>query len=83
MPVTPTYPAGILAKTDMARGVWKAPAGIDAALSGTQALQVKLTDAENGMPNPRSSCYARTSGHWARVTTLARSGYRRLTRSVY
>jgi phage tail sheath protein FI len=41
-----------MARTDTARGVWKAPAGLDAALNGIQGLQVNLTDAENGMLNP-------------------------------
>ena len=44
--------AGIFTKTDTTRGVWKSPAGIDAALSGIQGLQVNLTDAENGQLNP-------------------------------
>jgi phage tail sheath protein FI len=44
--------AGIMARTDATRGVWKAPAGIDAALRGTQGLSVKMTDAENGLLNP-------------------------------
>ena len=44
--------AGIFARTDVQRGVWKAPAGLDAALTGIQGLNVNLTDAENGMLNP-------------------------------
>src|SRR5262249_51426698 len=44
--------AGIMARTDTTRGVWKAPAGLDATLSGVQALEVNLNDAENGMLNP-------------------------------
>ena len=44
--------AGIISKTDAARGVWKSPAGIDTALGGINGLQVHLTDAENGMLNP-------------------------------
>lgn len=44
--------AGIFARTDTTRGVWKAPAGLDAALRGTQGLSVKLTDDENGLLNP-------------------------------
>jgi phage tail sheath protein FI len=43
---------GIMARTDTARGVWKAPAGLDAALNGIQGIQVNLTDPENGMLNP-------------------------------
>jgi hypothetical protein len=44
--------AGVWSRTDTARGVWKAPAGIDAALRGVQKLAVKLTDDENGQLNP-------------------------------
>lgn len=44
--------AGVMARTDAQRGVWKAPAGIDAALNGIQGLQVNLTDDENGQLNP-------------------------------
>lgn len=43
--------AGIMARTDATRGVWKAPAGIDAGLNGTQGLQVVLSDQENGQLN--------------------------------
>jgi len=44
--------AGIMARTDTTRGVWKAPAGLDATLSGVQALDVNLNDGENGLLNP-------------------------------
>lgn len=44
--------AGIFARTDTARGVWKAPAGIEATLTGVVELAVKLTDGENGQLNP-------------------------------
>ncbi|HET6940979.1 MAG TPA: phage tail sheath C-terminal domain-containing protein [Sphingomicrobium sp.] len=44
--------AGLFARTDATRGVWKAPAGVDAALAGVQALSVTLTDEENGQLNP-------------------------------
>jgi phage tail sheath protein FI len=44
--------AGIMARTDAARGVWKSPAGIDATISGALALDVALTDPENGTINP-------------------------------
>ena len=44
--------AGIIARTDAQRGVWKAPAGIDATIVGTVDLSVRLTDAENGELNP-------------------------------
>ncbi len=44
--------AGIFARTDTQRGVWKAPAGLDASLVGVPQLCVPLTDAENGELNP-------------------------------
>jgi hypothetical protein len=44
--------AGVIAATDAARGVWKAPAGIGAGLNGVQSLTVTLTDHENGQLNP-------------------------------
>jgi uncharacterized protein len=44
--------AGIMAKTDTSRGVWKSPAGVDAALANVDSLQVNLTDKENGQLNP-------------------------------
>jgi uncharacterized protein len=44
--------AGIFARTDAQRGVWKAPAGLEATLNGVPALSVNLTDAENGELNP-------------------------------
>jgi phage tail sheath protein FI len=45
--------AGIIARTDTERGVWKAPAGVDASLTGVQSLQLKLTDAASGFLNPQ------------------------------
>ena len=44
--------AGVMARTDTARGVWKAPAGIDAGLVGASGLAITLTDAQNGLLNP-------------------------------
>ncbi|GHH64892.1 tail protein [Kitasatospora indigofera] len=44
--------AGVLARTDARRGVWKAPAGTDASLNGVTELEVPLTDLENGRLNP-------------------------------
>jgi phage tail sheath protein FI len=44
--------AGLIARTDGARGVWKAPAGLEATLFGVPELSVPLTDAENGQLNP-------------------------------
>jgi phage tail sheath protein FI len=44
--------AGLYARTDGTRGVWKAPAGTEATLTGVQNLEYKLTDGENGILNP-------------------------------
>jgi hypothetical protein len=44
--------AGVFARTDAQRGVWKAPAGLDAALVGVPQLSIPLTDDENGDLNP-------------------------------
>jgi phage tail sheath protein FI len=43
--------AGLMARTDAARGVWKAPAGTEADLRGLAGLEVTLTDLENGVLN--------------------------------
>jgi phage tail sheath protein FI len=49
IPIPPSgYVAGIYAKTDANRGVWKAPAGIEAALAGASGLVANLTDAQHG-----------------------------------
>jgi phage tail sheath protein FI len=44
--------AGVMAQTDVQRGVWKAPAGVDASLNGISGLEVNLTNDENGLLNP-------------------------------
>jgi hypothetical protein len=43
--------AGVYARTDAERGVWKAPAGTPAALAGA-TVEHTLTDGENGGLNP-------------------------------
>jgi phage tail sheath protein FI len=43
--------AGVYARTDSARGVWKAPAGTEASLRGAD-LDVKINDQENKTLNP-------------------------------
>jgi uncharacterized protein len=44
--------AGLYARIDSTRGVWKAPAGTEATLVGAQGMAYKLTDLENGTLNP-------------------------------
>jgi hypothetical protein len=48
------FVAGVYASTDSSRGVWKAPAGIDASLTGVSGLQYVLTDQQNGSLNVKA-----------------------------
>jgi phage tail sheath protein FI len=43
--------AGLMARIDSSRGVWKAPAGTEADLRNITGLEVNLTDLENGVLN--------------------------------
>lgn len=44
--------AGLYARTDNNRGVWKAPAGTEANLVNVRGLEYQMTDDENGILNP-------------------------------
>src|SRR5262249_1236979 len=44
--------AGLWAATDVTRGVWKAPAGVDVQLVNVPQLVYNLVDRENGVLNP-------------------------------
>ncbi len=46
--------AGIFARTDVTRGVWKAPAGIEATVPEAIGLQYRVIDAEQDLLNPVS-----------------------------
>ncbi len=46
--------AGLMARIDSARGVWKAPAGTEADLRGVQGLEYNFSDTENGYMNPKA-----------------------------
>jgi uncharacterized protein len=39
--------AGVIARTDAAHGVWKAPAGREAVIAGTAGLETAVSDVEN------------------------------------
>ncbi len=65
--------AGIMARTDSQRGVWKAPAGIEATLNGVPELTVKLTDGENGRLNPQGINCLRAFPETGRVVWGART----------
>ncbi|HEY4187780.1 MAG TPA: phage tail sheath subtilisin-like domain-containing protein [Polyangia bacterium] len=46
--------AGIMARIDGTRGVWKAPAGLEASLTGVLGVTTKMSDPENGELNPEA-----------------------------
>ncbi len=52
--------AGLYARTDANRGVWKAPAGTEARLQNVQGLAYLLTDPQNGALNPLGANCLRT-----------------------
>ena len=67
------FVAGIFARTDSARGVWKAPAGIEASLNGATGLAIAMTDAENGQLNPLGINCLRTLPVYGTVVWGART----------
>jgi phage tail sheath protein FI len=44
--------AGVFARTDAQRGVWKTAAGLETTLAGVTSLSCTITDADNGLLNP-------------------------------
>ncbi len=54
------FVAGIIARTDMHRGVWHAPAGLEAAVTGTLGTNTALTDAEADVMNAQAINCIRT-----------------------
>ena len=48
------FVAGIFARTDRNRGVWKAPAGTEAMLRGAQGLDLSLSDREMSQLNAQA-----------------------------
>ena len=65
--------AGIFSRTDTQRGVWKAPAGLEATLVGVPQLSVPLTNEENGELNPLGINCLRTLPAAGRVVWGART----------
>jgi phage tail sheath protein FI len=65
--------AGVCARTDAQRGVWKAPAGLDATLVGVPQLTVSLTNEENGQLNPLGVNCLRTMPAVGRVVWGSRT----------
>lgn len=77
--VTSTFPAagalaGLFARTDAERGVWKAPAGTSAMMTGATGLSYKLTDLENGKLNQQGLNCLRTFPVYGPVNWGARTG---------
>ena len=46
--------AGLWARTDGNRGVWKAPAGLEATVRGVIGVERNMSDPENGVLNPKA-----------------------------
>ena len=67
------FVAGIYARTDSTRGVWKAPAGSEASLSGAVGLLIAMSDPENGQLNPRAINCLRTLPVYGNVVWGART----------
>jgi phage tail sheath protein FI len=65
--------AGVIARIDASRGIWKAPAGQEAAIVGARELAVRLTDGQNGILNPRGVNCLRTFPAAGRVVWGART----------
>lgn len=64
--------AGVIARTDAERGVWKAPAGTEASLRNA-SLSVQLTDEETGALNPFGINVLRTFPVYGNVVWGART----------
>lgn len=67
------FVAGIYARTDSARGIWKAPAGIDANLRGVFGPDVPLTEGQNGTLNVKGVNCIRTLRGYGTVVWGART----------
>jgi len=46
--------AGVMARIDGSRGVWKASAGVEAGVFGVRGVDVPLSDPQNGQLNPQA-----------------------------
>ena len=65
--------AGLYARIDGNRGIWKAPAGTEASLVGVQGPVYKLNDAENGLLNPLGLNCLRTFPNYGNIAWGART----------
>ncbi|BBA36192.1 uncharacterized protein sS8_4262 [Methylocaldum marinum] len=46
--------AGLMSRIDGSRGVWKAPAGLEADIRGVLGARVPMSDEQNGLINPEA-----------------------------
>lgn len=67
--------AGLYARTDGSRGIWKAAAGTEATLRGVVEPVYKLTDAENGVLNPLGLNCLRTLPIFGNISWGARTRF--------
>jgi hypothetical protein len=67
------FVAGVYARTDATRGVWKAPAGTEASLTGVTGVKVPLSDPDNGVLNPQAVNCIRTLRVYGTVVWGART----------
>jgi phage tail sheath protein FI len=65
--------AGLYARSDGERGVWKAPAGTEANLINVRQLEVSLNDGQNGLLNPLAINCLRTFPAYGKVCWGART----------
>jgi phage tail sheath protein FI len=57
------FVAGVYARTDAMRGVWKEPAGIEASVTGAKGVTVAVSDRDQEQLNPRGvNCLRNLSG---------------------
>jgi phage tail sheath protein FI len=69
------YVAGLYARTDLNRGVWKAPAGLETTLLNTIGVvpEGKMTDLQQGVVNPHGVNVLRTFPNGSTVIWGART----------
>jgi hypothetical protein len=67
--------AGLYARIDASRGVWKAPAGTEATLRGPTGVDVPLSDLEQGTLNPLGLNASRALPVYGNVVWGARTLY--------
>jgi len=46
--------AGVMARIDGSRGIWKAPAGLEADIRAVLGVRVPMSDGQNGLINPEA-----------------------------